>query len=746
MLAKSFDNRCGSSPGRLKLGLAGFLALIVLSLLGTPPQAAFAARQSASEVSRTMDEDGAPRAFSLMLYGADADGDTLKWSIAQQPEHGVASVATVGSAIKVNYHPNENWNGTDHFFVRLTDAFGGANRIRVTVHVIPVNELPVNRKKPRIVGNAKIGQTLKVENGQWGDSTDGQKGVFAFSYQWLRSTDATKDKLVPIEGEVSRQYVVTEEDQNAYLAVRVTASDEGGRGPELSASATSGLRRVGNQAPMISLAAPEKTFVLSGFKFEGNHSHTAKELTATLKDYIGQPVSLSSLNEAANKITKYYHETSKIIANAYIPPQELEDGTVRMVIVEGKLGNVTVSGNTNYTSKFIRQHITGAVNKSPLRSSDLERALLTLNQNPGLQVRSVLERGSQPGTVDVHVAVKDKRPIGLSLAYNNYGSDSISRNRYIVGLDLINPMNFGGHLSAQVVVGDNPRNLTYGSGKLDVPVGNRGTRVGVTASQGFYDVPVLFADLGLKGNSSSSSIFVRQPLILSRDLILTGEISLESRDDNFFLLGVRTSADRIRTVNILLDASLNILGGNSIVAAKFTQGLGGFLGGLKNGSHSSRKGGDNQFARIVLSAAHSQPISSHWSIYGALSGQWTDDSLVTGEELQIGGVGSVRGYVPGEQIGDYGYRSSVELRYAYQGRVPWVAYSFIDHAHVWRYLPFISQDKGDLLTGAGLGLNMQYKVFGLTTNIIVDIGWPITPSKNSLGQRPVANLSASTSY
>jgi len=445
-------------------------------------------------------------------------------------------------------------------------------------------------------------------------------------------------------------------------------------------------------------------------------------------------------------VTKYYHETSKILANAYIPPQELEDGTVRMVIVEGKLGNVTVSGNTNYTTKFIRKHIAGAVNKSPLRSTDLEHALLTLNRNPGLQARSVLARGSQPGTVDVHVDVKDRHPISLSQAYNNYGSDSISRNRYITGLDLVDLVNLGEHLNAQVVVGDNPKNLTYGSGVLDLPVGNWGTRIGFTASQGFYDVPIQFADLGLKGNSASSSFFVRQPLILSRNLTLTGEISLEAKDDNFFLLGVRTSVDRIRTVNISLDSSFNMLGGDSFASAKFTQGLGGALGGLKNGSDSSRSGGDNMFARLLLSAAHNQPVFGHWSIYGSISGQWADDSLVTSEELQIGGIGSVRGYAPAEQTGDYGYRGSVELRYARQGTMPWVAYLFMDRAQVWRYTPFVSQNKGDFLTGAGFGFNMQYEMFGLTTNIITDIGWPILPSNNSLGQRPVANLSASMSY
>jgi len=693
-----------------------------------------------------MDEDSAPRAFKLTLYGADTDGDTVKWSIAQQPEHGVASVEATGSSIKVSYHPNENWNGTDHFFVRIADAFGGANRIRVTVRVVPVNDPPINHKKPGILGEPKIGQTLKVENGQWDDVTDGKKGDFVYSYQWLRSTDASRDKLAPIEGAASRQYVVTDEDRNAYLAVRVTASDEGGKPAGLSASATSGLTRIGNRAPMISLVAPEEMFVLNGFNFEGNHSHTAKELTSTLKEYIGQAVSLSSLNEAASKVTKYYHETSKILANAYIPPQELEDGMVRMVIVEGKLGNVTVSGNTNYTTTFIRKHIAGAVNKSPLRSTDLEHALLTLNQNPGLQARSVLARGSQPGTVDVHVDVKDRHPISLSQSYNNYGSDSISRNRYITSLDLVNLVNFGEHLSAQVVVGDNPKNLTYGSGILDLPVGNWGTRVGLTASQGFYDVPVQFADLGLKGNSSSSSFFVRQPFILNRDLTLTGEISLESKDDNFFLLGVRTSVDHIRTVNISMDSSFSMLGGNGFASAKFTQGLGGALGGLKNGSASSRNGGDNQFARLLLSAAHNQPVFDHWSIYGSLSGQWADDSLVTSEELQIGGVGSVRGYAPAEQTGDYGYRGSVELRYARQGTMPWVAYLFMDRAQVWRYTPFVSQNKGDFLTGAGFGLNMQYEMFGLTTNIVTDIGWPILPSNNSLGQRPVANLSASMSY
>jgi len=203
-----------------------FNVVVMLILCLLVQQAAAVEKQSTVSVERTMDEEGIPQSFSLMLYGSDADEDQVQWSISDQAKHGVASLSLSGKAISVDYQPEQNWNGTDVFYVQANDGSGGINKIKVTVHVLPRNDPPVNKKIPTVSGSAEVGQSLTANKGYWDDSTDGESADFSYHYQWMRAIENRADKLVPIQGAVSRQYFVTEADRKHYLAVQVTAKDK----------------------------------------------------------------------------------------------------------------------------------------------------------------------------------------------------------------------------------------------------------------------------------------------------------------------------------------------------------------------------------------------------------------------------------------------------------------------------------------------------------------------------------------
>lgn len=735
------------APVYRKQAFFGSLFLMMLCLLVLPSSPAYAVQHSVVEVSRMIDEDSSPRAFEMTLHGSDMDGDSVRWSISQPPQHGVASVQAKGSAIKVDYQPEKNWHGVDVFYVELSDNLGGSNKIRITVDVAPINDAPVNRKNPSIIGDAEIGKTIAVGHGEWDDSIDGKVGSFVFSYQWMRASKASVKAMVPIQDAIAQHYQLTEEDQGAYLAVRVTAVDEGGDASGISSAssaAISGLRRVGNQAPLISLVAPDEMFVLKGFIFEGNHSHSTHELNTALGAFVGQTVSLDDLRETANTAMKFYQQRSSTIVHAQIPAQVFDNGMVRMNITEGKLGKTNVSGNSNYSSEFISKYITD-IDGDPLRSDDLERALLALNKNAGLQVRSVLDRGSEPGEVDVNLYVDDRRFIAANFEYNNYGSDTISQDRYKLGLDFIGSS--GSHFNIQGMTGNYPSQLSFGSLRYEKPIGTNGTRVGFTASSGAYEVSKVFADLGLRGDSISGSIFVSHPFILNRDHTLTAEFGAEMKDARFYLLDVNTSTDHVRTAYISLNSIFSTLDTRNFIGGKVIQGLGGIIGGSYRDYNTSRKGADNQFVTVQLSGSHHHELYYGWSVFGSASGQWSDDSLVSSEEWQIGGVGSVRGYMPGAETGSIGYNTSLEIRYAIQGSVPWVAYSFLDHGLVWRRAPYIAQPKNDDLTGAGFGFALHNNIMGTNGSFTLDVGWPLK-RQNAFNpeKKPIFNISASMSY
>jgi len=84
----------------------------------------------AHDLNVTIDED-TPVSFSA----TDADGDTLSYTITQQPSHGTIDGNT--------YTPDANYHGTDRFTFKAYDGHAYSKEATVTIIINPVNDAPV---------------------------------------------------------------------------------------------------------------------------------------------------------------------------------------------------------------------------------------------------------------------------------------------------------------------------------------------------------------------------------------------------------------------------------------------------------------------------------------------------------------------------------------------------------------------------------------------------------------------------
>ena len=97
-----------------------------------------------------------------------SDGGNV-FALVANASNGVATVAANGA---VTYSPNANFNGSDSFQYRLTDADGDASVATVTVNVASVNDLPVvvndsvsGNEDTQISGNVSTNDTLSGDGG-----------------------------------------------------------------------------------------------------------------------------------------------------------------------------------------------------------------------------------------------------------------------------------------------------------------------------------------------------------------------------------------------------------------------------------------------------------------------------------------------------------------------------------------------------------------------------------------------------
>lgn len=490
------------------------------------------------------------------------------------------------------------------------------------------------------------------------------------------------------------------------------------------------------------------SLLVKDFRFSGNNSVSGAELKQLLAGYLDQPCDLKQLREAADRVSDEYRRRGLDFTKAYVPAQAIRDGVVEIVVVEGRVGEIKVEGNRNYSGEFIQGFLRESLADGAVSSEGLERGLLLLNSEfTDLRVTANLERSQIPGAVDLRAKVEDSSPLHLSLSANNFGSEFVSRHRFGAQIDWTNALISGALLSLGGMVGEKPDNLAYGTGAYVAPVNALGTKVGINGAYGNFTVGSDFADLGIHNKEVGGGIFVSHPFIEKRALVVLSELGFRSRDAKFYLLDQLTSHDKVRLVYGELRGSHQFWGGKSLFSFNLSQGLGDWLGGTDDDDPmASRFEADNLFTRITPSYTRLQPLNETFSVIARLAGQWSSDSLLASEEWQVGGADSVRGYSPGEAAGDLGYRATLEFRVAPLEKKEMLQLgAFIDHGAASRREVLPGGDKNEAITGAGLGCYSYLKYY-VPVSLRLEVGWPLKPSTNSLDEDPVFYFSLTTRY
>ena len=140
--------------------------------------------------------------------------------------------------------------------VEVSDGNGGTDTITVNVTVSPRNDAPDNTVPPTVSGPPHVGRGLVANDGTWNDSTDLTPGTLTYSYQWQRADDAAGTGAVDIAGATARTFTPTTDENQKYIRVRVTATDNGeGLPATMSTTAESAWMLIDNAAPVITEGA-----------------------------------------------------------------------------------------------------------------------------------------------------------------------------------------------------------------------------------------------------------------------------------------------------------------------------------------------------------------------------------------------------------------------------------------------------------------------------------------------------------
>lgn len=451
---------------------------------------------------------------------------------------------------------------------------------------------------------------------------------------------------------------------------------------------------------------PSAPFMVKAIRITGNKQFDTATLHALVADAEGKDFTLSQLDELAAKLTAYYQAHGYPLARAIIPAQTIKDGVVEIHIIEASYGKIKLNNKSRVKDSLPEATLAPLQSGQVISQAEMDHALLLLSDIPGIAVNATLKPGEVVGTSDFVVDTTESTAMSANLALDNYGNRYTGRARAGGTLNLINPLHHGDVLSLSGLTTGSGMN--YGRASYDTLLNGSGTHAGGSLSSLHYILGDTLANLNGHGTAQVASLFVKQPLVRSRELNIYGQIQYD-----WMQLKDHLDASSIRTDRHLDNWTGTLSGDLRNANAINTGSIGltsGSLGFDDNAAQLADAAGAKtrgQFSKWNVNLSRMQGLSQKNSLYVALSGQWANTNLDSSQKMTAGGPYTVRAYDMGTVSGDIGYLGSVEFRrdlgQAMNGA--WQAVAFVDSEHVIVNRNALSVTNSATLSGTGLGLN-----------------------------------------
>lgn len=454
-----------------------------------------------------------------------------------------------------------------------------------------------------------------------------------------------------------------------------------------SAPAAPAARR---EIKTLSPAQPgETTVTVERFQFKGNTRLDEAQLQQSLSAFVGRPLSFAQLEQAADTVAEAYREAGWVV-RAFLPPQEVEQGLVTIEIVEAVFGTTTITGEPSkriHAERLVRIVQQAQPEGEPLNASHIDRALILLDDLPGVSVSGNLVEGDQDGQTNLNLTVTDEALLSGSVFVDNNGSRSTGPERLSANLSFNSPAQLGDAATLNLL---KTQGSEYQRAAYIVPLGYQGLRGGVHFSNLNYQLIGDFAALGAKGVAQTAGLDLSYPLVRSQTHNLQLALSYDHKTfDNTANAG--SSKYSINAYTFTL-SSTQFDSGGSVTASSASVTTG-------------EKNSEGTYSKLNLNFSRQQILADGLSLLVSASWQIASKNLDSSEKIYLGGASGVRAYPSNEGGGSEGRTLTTELRQRLADR--WTLSGFYDYG--WALVnrsptPSPSIPASYYLHGAGLSL------------------------------------------
>ena len=413
----------------------------------------------------------------------------------------------------------------------------------------------------------------------------------------------------------------------------------------------------------VSKAVDEIEFTIKQIKVEGVTQYPPEQIKKIFAPLEGKRVSLEALRKAADQLESRYRADGFFLVRVFVPPQQVKDGLFSIRVVEGYIEAAFTEGGTDAAQQLVERLLAPVVGKKPIDLKSLEKALLILNDIPGVRAAGVLRQGSALGASELVVSLVDPPKVSSLFSMNNSLSRVLGEWNTNLNVNISNPsptrpgvLSLGLSTSA---LNDYLRAVTV---RYSTFVGDQGM---VVSMGGLAASAKLGASLvGIESNSYSLGPRVRYPLKRSRGVSLFVDSGLTLNHSRTTQIDVgEIIADSSTVADVSLAAvDLGRFNGNTEATVGISQGLDALGSISTNALAPSVSGFSQRFTKLKYSASRLQGLPQDFSLQMNLQGQWSSDTLLSGEQVLFGGSTLGRAYDSGAVAGDSGFGLLMELR------------------------------------------------------------------------------------
>ncbi len=454
-------------------------------------------------------------------------------------------------------------------------------------------------------------------------------------------------------------------------------------------------------------------FLLKQMQVDPSVVLSEKEIQGITAPYEGKEVTLQDIYQAVEKINALYSEKGYATCRAFLPPQTVEDGTVHILLVEGKTEDTTVVNNQQIKADYIKKRLS-------LKEGDvanlkqLNQELLRFNGTNTTQLRIVMKAGKAPGTTDYEIVAYEPKRTTWTLFEDNAGSDT--SGIYRTGLFYSNKSlsGVGDALGVGTVISEGTRaaNATYSH-----YLGRRGTKMNfLYSTNAVKTVDGAYKDM-VKGHANAFAIGFTHPLVVNEKKRI--ELSLDYNHQNsksdFMVKDTRFNIVNDTVQDVILGLALTNYGNTHVLYRKHS-----FVMGESDSKPGMSKATSQHFHFYKFNGLYQKSYTPGRVLSIRTDAQWSPiDGMVSARQYYIGGMYSVRGYKENYLGGDSGFTFSTEYQMPIGHRNTY-GFTFFDYGRIYMSGQSANIDKS--LSSVGFGVRQQ---IGKNYSASLHFGFPL---------------------